>query len=150
MFSNGQDHWETEQMAAILSTIVKPNTIRKQNRPQPFTFQICSVFQPHFNFCPNLRMFLTILTMPLKRRVATNPIRAQNFVQTQNLGTRMCRPNPGHCRTACRKSQQLDVVKLSTVERLQMHFCRPSKSCNPYEPVSLPAAVLPQRVRDRV
>ena len=32
--------------AAILSTIVKPNTIGKQNRPLPIEFQMRSVFQP--------------------------------------------------------------------------------------------------------
>ena len=37
---------KSNKMADILSTIFKPNTIRKQNRPLPLEFPTCTVFQP--------------------------------------------------------------------------------------------------------
>ena len=38
------------KMTAILSTIGKPNTIGKHNRPQQFEFRTCSVFKPPLYF----------------------------------------------------------------------------------------------------
>ena len=73
LFSNRPDYWETEQNWANLSSIGKPNTIRKQIRPLPLEFQMCPVFQPRLYFnilspCAfHETLALTIIVTPADR-----------------------------------------------------------------------------------
>ena len=62
----------------------------------------------------------------------------------------MCRPHSSYSRSTCRQSQRVDVVELSTSQRVTMHVCRPPQGRHPDELVPLPAAVHSQRVRHGV